>query len=278
MNAKKKGGNGYVFANYQDINLLKRQSELSLAMKYCQFTSELSIVLQPQYSTHGDIVGSEALVRWQSPSLGFISPAEFIPLAEKSGTIIALGNWMLNKACALIAQKRLLSKKSSPVSVNISAKQIAQPNFVDNLLLTLDHYQVPYSELLLELTESALVADLQLVVGKMAFLKTKGILFSIDDFGTGYSSLSYIHHLPITELKVDKCFVDDIKNETDEVPIINTILQMAKSLNLRVVAEGVESEAQLKYLAAHHCDVIQGYYFSKPLSASHWLALFQDEH
>ncbi|TMM45391.1 bifunctional diguanylate cyclase/phosphodiesterase [Colwellia ponticola] len=278
VNAKRKGGNSYVFANYKDINLLKRQSELSLAMKCCQFTSELSIVLQPQYSTQGDIVGSEALVRWQSPSLGFVSPAEFISLAEKSGTIIALGNWMLNEACALIAQKRLLSKKSSPVSVNISAKQIAQPNFIDNLLLTLDKYQIPYSELLLELTESALVSDLQLVVGKMELLKIKGILFSIDDFGTGYSSLSYIHHLPITELKVDKCFVDDIKNEFDEVPIINTILQMAKSLKLRVVAEGVESEAQLNYLAAHDCDVIQGYYFSKPLSSSQWLALWQDKH
>jgi len=273
FNAKKKGGNTYIFANNTDTNLLRRQSELSLAMKSSQFTSELSIVLQPQYSTQGIMVGSEALVRWQSPSLGFVSPAEFIPLAEKNGAIIALGNWIINKACALIAQKRLLSNKSCPVSVNISAKQIAQPSFINNLLFTLDKYQVPYSELLLELTESALVADLKLVVGKMELLKTKGILFSIDDFGTGYSSLSYIHHLPITELKVDKCFVDNIKNDTDDVPIINTILQMAKSLKLRVVAEGVESQAQLNYLAAHGCDVIQGYYFSKPLPAAKWLKL-----
>lgn len=276
VNAKSKGGNNYVFASNNDTNLLKRHSELSLAMKSNQFTRELDVVLQPQYCTNGDIVGSEALVRWESPSLGCVSPVEFIPLAEKSGAIIELGNWIINKVCLLLAQRRLCSKKTCPVSVNISAKQIAQPNFIDNLLLTLDKYQIPYSEILLELTESALVADLKLVVSKMELLKTKGILFSIDDFGTGYSSLSYIHHLPIAELKIDKCFVDDIKNEIDDVPLINTVLQMAKSLKLRVVAEGVESKVQLNYLATHGCDVIQGYYFSKPLTSVQWLALWQD--
>ena len=277
FNAKNKGGDNYVFASNNDTCSLKRHSELSLAMKSNLFIRELNIVLQPQYSTQGKIVGSEALVRWQSASLGGISPVEFIPLAEKNGAIIELGNWIIDKTCSLLAQRRMFSKETSPISVNISAKQIAQPNFVDNLLTSLDNYQVPYSELVLELTESALVTDLKLVVSKMELLKSKGILCSIDDFGTGYSSLNYIHHLPIIELKIDKCFVDDIKNETDDVPIINTILQMAKSLKLRVVAEGVESKAQLNYLADHGCDVIQGYYFSKPLNSTQWLDKWKEK-
>ena len=275
FNAKNKGGNDYVFASNNDTDLLRRHSELSLAMKSKQFIHELKIVLQPQYSTDGNIVGSEALVRWHSSALGFISPAEFIPLAEKNGAIIDLGNWIIEKSCVLIAQRRIFTKESSPVSVNISAKQIAQPNFVEKLLFNLEKYNIPHSELLLELTESALVTDLKLVVSKMNLLKRKGILFSIDDFGTGYSSLSYIHHLPIKELKIDKCFVDDIKNEIDEVPIINTILQMAKSLKLRVVAEGVETLEQLNYLTSNGCDVIQGYYFSKPLDTVRWLELWE---
>jgi diguanylate cyclase (GGDEF)-like protein/PAS domain S-box-containing protein len=275
FNVKSQGGNNYLYASNNDTNLLKRHSELSLAMKSNRFASELNIVLQPQYSITGDIVGSEALVRWESASLGFVSPSEFIPLAEKNGAIIELGNWMIDKACILLSQRRIFSKKSSPISVNISAKQIAQPDFIDNLLKNLDKYKIPYSELLLELTESALITDLKLVVSKMKLLKRKGIIFAIDDFGTGYSSLSYIHHLPIKVLKIDKCFVDNIKNEIDEVPIINTILQMAKSLKLKVVAEGVESKEQLNYLATNGCDVIQGYYFSKPLTSIQWLDIWE---
>ena len=138
----------------------------------------------------------------------------------------------------------------------------------------LDQCKISYSELTLEITENALIADFDLVISKMEFLKQKGIHFSIDDFGTGYSSLSYIHHLPISELKIDKYFVDDIKNAVDEVPIINTIIQLAKSLNLKVVAKGVESKEQLDYLRQHKCDVIQGYYFSKPLNPEQWLDIW----
>ncbi|MBA6349855.1 EAL domain-containing protein [Colwellia sp. BRX8-9] len=276
--AKKQGGNCYVFADSNEASILKRHSELSMAMKNNKFTSELAIVLQPQYSPYGDIVGSEVLVRWFSSIAGFVSPGEFIPLAEKNGAIIELGEWVIDKACILLSQRRLFSTSSSPISVNISAKQIAQPNFVDKLRTKLDEYKIPYSEMVLEITESALIADFDLVIGKMQLLKNKGFHFSIDDFGTGYSSLSYIHHLPISELKIDKCFVDDIKNSTDEVPIINTIIQMAKSLHLKVVAEGVECKAQLDYLKQHGCDVIQGYYFSKPLEPEEWLDNWALEH
>ena len=271
FNAKKQGGNCYVFAASHDADILKRHSELSQAMLSKWFTQELSLVLQPQYSTDGVMVGSESLVRWHSKLRGYISPVEFIPLAEKNGAIIALGDWVIDKTCLLLSQRRMLSTLSSPISINISVKQIAQPHFCDNLLAKLDQYKIPYSELALELTENVLIADFNLVISKMKFLKQKGIYFSIDDFGTGYSSLSYIHHLPILALKIDKLFVDDIKNAIDEVPIINTIILLAKSLNLKVVAEGVEYKYQLDYLKKHECDVIQGYYFSKPLKPDKWL-------
>jgi PAS domain S-box-containing protein/diguanylate cyclase (GGDEF)-like protein len=273
-NAKKQGGNCFVFAVSDEVDILKRHSELSQAMKGDQFTHELSLVLQPQYSTDGVMVASESLVRWKSGMLGFVSPKEFITLAEKTGAIIALGDWVIDKTCLLLSKRRAFSTTSSPISINISVKQIVQPLFCSKLLAKLDQYKIPYSELTLELTESALIADFNLVISKMKFLKLKGIHFSIDDFGTGYSSLSYIHNLPISELKIDKSFVDDIKNTVDEVPIINTIIQLAHSLDLKVVAEGVEYKEQLDYLKEHKCDVIQGYYFSKPLNPEQWLDIW----
>ena len=273
-NAKRQGGNCFVFAVSDEVDILKRHSELSQAMKCDQFTHELSLVLQPQYSTDGAMIGSEVLLRWQSAMLGCVSPKEFIPLAEKTGAIIALGDWVIDKTCLLLSNKREFSTILSPVSINVSVKQIVQPLFCSKLLAKLDQYKISYSELTLEITESALIADFNLVISKMKFLKLKGIHFSIDDFGTGYSSLSYIHKLPISELKIDKSFVDDIKNSVDEVPIINTIIQLAHSLNLKVVAEGVEYKEQLDYLKEHKCDVIQGYYFAKPLNPEQWLDIW----
>lgn len=269
--AKQQGGNCIVYAENSEIAILKRHSELSLAIKNTNFYNELSIVLQPQYSCRGKIVGSEVLVRWHSNSLGWISPAEFIPLAEKSNDIISLGSWVINEACYLLAERKKISKNVSPISINLSSKQIAQPNFISNLLFIVDKHKISYSELMLEITESALIADFDLVIDKIKTLKKKGFKFSIDDFGTGYSSLSYIHLLPISELKIDKCFIDDIKDAHTSIPIINTIIQMAHSLKLKVVAEGVESKYQLEYLSKHSCDVIQGYYFSKPLISEKWL-------
>jgi diguanylate cyclase (GGDEF)-like protein/PAS domain S-box-containing protein len=276
-NAKRQGGNCFGFAVSDEVDILKRQSELSQAMMCDQFTHELGLVLQPQYSTDGVMVGSEALVRWQSAILGFVSPKEFIPLAEKTGAIIALGDWIIDKTCLLISQRRVFSTISSPVSINISVKQIVQPLFCSKLLAKLDQYNIPYAELTLEITESALIADFNLVISKMKFLKLKGIHFSIDDFGTGYSSLSYIHKLPISELKIDKSFVDDIKNSVDEVPIINTIIQLAHPLDLKVVGEGVEHKEQLHYLKENKCDVIQGYYFAKPLNPEQWLDIWASQ-
>ncbi len=270
-NAKLKGGNQIAFAESQEMAYLKRHSELTLAMKNKNFLNELFLVVQPQFDTSGVMVGSEALVRWQSPFLGFVSPAEFIPLAEVNGKIIELGNWVIENVCILISQRRKFSDENSPISINISAKQIAQPNFTRDLLSSLDRYYIPYSAIILELTESMLVADFNLVRSKMQFLKEKGVHFSLDDFGTGYSSLSYIQSLPISELKIDKSFIDVISPINTSVPIVNSIIQMAKALNLKIVAEGVETQFQLDYLKEQGCEIIQGYLFSKPLDVKSWL-------
>ncbi len=275
--AKDNGGHCVSSAERHEIDLLIRHSQLMIAMKNKHFTDELGLVIQPQFNLHGVVVGSEALVRWNSAEYGLISPAEFIPLAEQNGKIIPIGEWVLVKACELLAQRNRDSVHHSPISVNISAKQFAQPNFCEFLIQTLDTYQVPYNELVLELTESMLISDYDLITSRMIFLKEKGICFSLDDFGTGYSCLSSIQNLPISELKIDKSFVDEIQNEHDEVAIVNTIIQMAKILKLNIVAEGVESSYQLDYLVKQGCKTIQGYLFSKPLNEEKWLALFNSK-
>ncbi len=270
-NAKLKGGNQWSYAESKEMAYLKRHSQLTIEMQKPKFVNELFLVVQPQFDTKGKMVGSEALIRWRSQELGFISPAEFIPLAENNGKILDVGNWVIDKVCTLLAQRRLFSESNNPISINVSAKQIAQPSFADSLISKLAKYNIPHSEVILELTESTLVADFNLVISKMRYLKERGIHFSLDDFGTGYSSLSYIQSLPISELKIDKAFIDEIQNEHQEVPIVNSIIQMAKALDLKIVAEGVETSEQLAYLNKKGCEVIQGYLFSKPLNIEHWL-------
>ena len=275
--AKSKGGNGYVFAEAEETNALKRQSQISLAMMKDDFINELSLAIQPQYSANGKIIGSEALVRWNSSNLGFVPPDEFIQIAEKNGRIIKVGEWVLEKVCQIVSQKLSFSSDRTSVSVNISAKQIAQPNFEQFILACLEKYQIPHHMLLLELTETALVADLELVLAKMNNLKKHKLNFSIDDFGTGYSSLKYIKYLPISELKIDKSFVDDIQDDSAIIPIVNAIIQMAQSLNLSLVAEGVETKTQVNYLKSYGCETYQGYYFSKPISCEEWLQKWPKE-
>lgn len=273
VTAKKQGGACVAVAQQHEIKQLVRHSELEIAMKKPEFIDELGLLVQPQYDVFGEISGSEALVRWYCADYGLVSPAEFIPLAEANGKIVRIGEWVINKACEMLVKRKAISELSYPLSVNISAKQIAQPNFCEFLLGTLARHQVSTNEMILELTETTLISDYELIIERMVYLKEQGISFSLDDFGTGYSCLSYIQQLPISELKIDKSFVDRITNEHDEVAIVDTIIQMAKTLKLNIVAEGVESPHQLAYLKAHGCETIQGYLFSKPLDETRWLAL-----
>lgn len=226
----------------------------------------LHLAFQPQICNDGGVTGVEALLRWQHPTRGPVSPAEFIPVAESSGLIIACGEWVLEQACAQLKRwegdplTRALS-----VAVNVSAHQIRHPDFVEQVKRALQRTGADASKLKLELTESSLVADTEATVDKMKALKALGISFSLDDFGTGFSSLSYLRRLPLDQLKIDRSFVCDVVTDTNAAVITRSIIALGQSLALEVIAEGVESEQQRQFLAAHGCTVYQGYLFSKPL-------------
>ncbi|MEL0169776.1 MAG: EAL domain-containing protein [Pseudomonadaceae bacterium] len=265
---------GHFFLGPVAIEEYSRQKAIKLAIHKAILNDEFSIVLQPQYRGPCTITSSEALVRWTSSSLGFVSPAEFIPIAEETDDIVLIGDWVIEKVCQLLAG---LAKKSveTRVAINISAKQIVQTDFEQKLKECTQKYGVSPSSLMLELTETTLVSDIDLVKRKMKTLTQAGYSFSIDDFGTGYSSLSYIKELPISELKIDKYFVDGIGKAEGVAAtnIVNVVIDMAKALKLEVVAEGVETQDQLNYLIGRGCDVIQGYLLSKPIPEAQWIEL-----
>lgn len=253
-------------AEYERAKLIKHGVQNALK------DNEFQIVLQPQYTFENQIFCSEALLRWNSNTLGFISPAEFIPLAEETDDIILIGDWVIEKVCKLL---RYLAQSGikTRIAINISGKQIVQSDFEDKLLAVIEKYSISPDSLMLELTETSLVSDIELVRLKMLSLAKSGFLFSVDDFGTGYSSLTYIKELPLSELKIDKYFVDSIGLEDGiaGTNIVNVIIDMAKTLKLEVVAEGVETQQQYEYLQKRGCDTVQGYFLSKPLSIDDWL-------
>lgn len=253
------------FDRYLDI-----KSKLEQAIE----RDELSIVLQPQVTHDGTVSSFEALVRWYSKELGPVSPSEFIPIAEESYAICEIGDIVLRKTLSVISNFVKSGLKTS-IAINISARQIVVPDFINSLLSRVNQYGIPPHMLMLELTETALVVDIELVKETMLELARFGFRFSIDDFGTGYSSLAYLKVLPISELKIDKYFVDDIGKDFDgkAAQIVDAIIEMAKALNVTCIAEGVESEEQLKYLIGKGCEKFQGYYFSRPEPEAHWAGI-----
>ncbi|PKO53623.1 MAG: diguanylate cyclase, partial [Betaproteobacteria bacterium HGW-Betaproteobacteria-20] len=208
-------------------------------------------------------------IRWQHPEKGLISPAVFIPLAEETGLILPIGYWVLETACKqLKAWSSHLKTKPLLLAVNVSAKQFHQANFVAQVLEVLDHTGADPTRLKLELTESLLVENIDTTIKKMAQLKAKGVNFSLDDFGTGFSSLTYLKRLPIDQLKIDQSFVRDILSDPNDASIVRTIITLGESLGLSVIAEGVETEEQRKFLITNGCHNYQGYLFSKPVPVS----------
>ncbi len=242
--------------------LTARQIELRKALA----RGQLVLFYQPQVDAERGVVGAEALVRWRHPTRGLVMPGEFIPLAERTGLILPLGDWVLAEACRqleLWASEPALSRLV--LSVNVSAAQLHQDDFVSRVIDTLQTSGVAPGRLRLELTESVLVEDLQSIAAKLAALKSQGVTLSLDDFGTGFSSLSYLKRLPLHELKIDKSFVQDLMDDGDDT-IIESMLGLGRSLGLLVIAEGVETEAQWRYLRDRGCHLFQGYLFSPPLT------------
>lgn len=226
--------------------------------------NQLELYYQPQVDTNGTIWGAEALLRWHHPTRGLVPPNEFIPLAEQTGLILPLGDWVLKAGCAQLevwAKKPELSHLS--LSVNVSAEQFHQPDFVKQTILAAG--KISANKLKLELTESSLVKDIESIINKMGVLKAAGIGFALDDFGTGYSSLNYLKRLPLDILKIDKSFVHDVLIDENDAAIATTITTLGNSLGLKVVAEGVETKEQRAFLIENGCTSFQGYLFSPPL-------------
>ena len=214
----------------------------------------------------GRWIGAEALIRWNHPRRGLIFPDGFIPMAEETGLILPLGNWVLETACGQIASWAKRSETAElAVSINISARQLRQPEFVDQVLTALDRTGADPHRLELELTESMLVDDIKEVIAKMIVLKSHGLRFSLDDFGTGYSSLTYLKRLPLDRLKIDRSFVRDILVDQSSGAIAQTIISLSKAMGLPVIAEGVETEEQREFLEKLGCHAFQGYLFSRPV-------------
>ncbi|MES2104143.1 MAG: EAL domain-containing protein [Pseudomonadota bacterium] len=221
---------------------------------------------QAQVISGGGVIGAEVLVRWLHPQRGLISPADFIPLAEETGLILPLGYWVLETACAQLASWAVRPQMAQlSIAVNVSARQFSQPDFVDQVLAVLKRTGADANRLKLELTETLLVDNVQDTIEKMFALKAKGVGFSLDDFGTGYSSLSYLKKLPLDQLKIDQSFVRDVLIDPNDAAIAKTIVALAQSLGLGVIAEGVETEAQRDFLASAGCYCYQGYFFSRPV-------------
>nr|WP_326531117.1 EAL domain-containing protein [Rhodoferax sp.] len=222
---------------------------------------------QPQVVGAGRVTGVEALVRWQHPQRGMVSPAEFIPLAEEIGLILPIGQWVLETACSqLAAWASDTAMAHLTIAVNVSARQFKQADFVDTVRSTLARTHATPRLLKLELTESMLVDDIEAVIAKMGELKAHGVSFSLDDFGTGYSSLAYLKRLPLDQLKIDQGFVRNIVNDPNDAAIAKMVVALAESMGLSVIAEGVELQAQADFLAHQGCHAYQGYLFSKPLT------------
>jgi diguanylate cyclase (GGDEF)-like protein/PAS domain S-box-containing protein len=237
------------------------ETDMRLAMQDNQF----HLYYQVQVNTGGCAVGAEVLLRWIHPQRGYISPAEFIPLAEESGLIAALGMWVLRESCKTLANwannpetQRLI------LAVNVSAKQFSQEDFVEQIKTILDETAINPRRLKLEITESIILANVDYIIDIMNSLRELGISFSMDDFGTGYSSLSYLQRLPLSQLKIDQSFVRDLAIDSNDAAIIRTILALGSSLGISVVAEGVETQQQCDYLLSSGCQIFQGYLFGKP--------------
>src|SRR5215510_15133846 len=267
--AKVQGGSNYQFYTAGGTTRALKQLVLESNLRSALDRAEFIVHYQPQVDVRGfHLVGMEALVRWQHPSLGLLYPSEFVSLAEDSGLIIAMGDFVMRTACAQTKAWQDAGLTPLRLSVNFSARQFQQPTFIADVSHILKETNLDPRWLELELTESSIMKDPEEAIEKLHELKLMGIKVAIDDFGTGYSSLNYLKRFPIDTLKIDKSFVADICKDPHDTAIVRAIINLGHALDVTVVAEGVETKEQLQYLSALECDVVQGFLFSKALSAT----------
>jgi len=267
--AKDNGRNNFQFYRSEMQEAADKRLEIEKNLRSAIRLEQFSLSYQPQFNHLKQITGAEILLRWNVPELGFVSPAKFIPIAEEAGLIVEIGYWIFRESFLQIKTwlETGVLKQDQHISINISSKQFKEVDFFQKLTELVAETQVNASVIILELTESVFLKNIDHTIEKMLQLRSLGFTFSIDDFGTGYSSLAYLKRLPLNELKIDKAFVDDIEHDDNDKVIVETIISMARHLRLRVIAEGVETEAQLDFLKTQGCFHYQGYLFSKPLDS-----------
>ncbi|RZA05762.1 MAG: bifunctional diguanylate cyclase/phosphodiesterase, partial [Moraxellaceae bacterium] len=250
--------------------------ELEKSMRLALERKEFLLHYQLQVDRNGKPTGAEALIRWNHSEHGMISPAAFIPLAEETGMILPIGQWVLETACVqLVEWAKAPHTRQWSMAVNVSLSQFAHPDFVANVTQALQKTGANPYQLKLELTESMLAKDVEEVIVKMFEIKALGVTFSLDDFGTGYSSLSYLKRLPLDQLKIDQTFVRDLLTDSNDATIARTVVALGHSLGLKVIAEGVETAEQRNALADMGCDAYQGYYFARPVAVRDLAAAVQ---
>jgi len=266
--AKKSGGDDYRFYTEDMNSKASKQFALETSLRHAIDNQEFVLHYQPRLAVDSlKITGVEALVRWQHPQLGLLSPIEFIPLAEDNGLILPIGEWVLRTACRQNREWQERGFTPMRVGVNVSARQFHQQHLAELVLQILEETGLAPEYLDLELTESSIMSNAEATIDVLTRLKAMDVTISIDDFGTGFSSLSYLKRLPIDALKIDKSFVRDVTTDPDDAALVMAIVTLAHNLRLQVVAEGVETEEQLRFLHLLRCDAVQGYLFSKPLPA-----------
>ena len=273
--AKERGKNRAVFFDplLQKAMLERNAMEYDLKDAVLNL-SQFTLYHQPQVTYDGKIVGTEALLRWEHPRRGLVMPGDFIPMAEGNGLIVVIGDWVLQMACAQLAAWANDPQMSHlTIAVNVSARQFCEPHFVQSVTEIMQTYGIGPGKLKIELTESQLSANVDEIIGKMNELKKHGITFSLDDFGTGYSGLSYLHDLHIDYIKIDQSFVGRVNELPDSTRILDCVLDLARKLSLSIVAEGVETNAQLDYLNKNNIVFLQGYYFYKPVTFTEFVMI-----
>ncbi|KUM54062.1 EAL domain-containing protein [Rheinheimera sp. EpRS3] len=277
--AKERGRNSVRFFNQQMQADVSARSDIATGLRQALLQDEFVLYFQPQLERNLGVVGAEVLLRWQHPEHGMIVPASFIPVAESSGQILQIGRWVLEKSCLQLAEwARHKDTAHWYLAVNISARQLHSSAFVQEVISALEQSGAAPEKLVLELTESQLLQDIDTIIDKMQQLNTLGVRFSLDDFGTGYSSLSYLKLLPLKQLKIDRSFVRDLLTDPNDKAIIKTILALGQSLELSVIAEGVETEAQYSKLLHLGCQQFQGYFFGEPMPQTSFITRYRQRH
>ena len=277
--AKDNGRNCLQFFNPDIDSTLKERLTLENALHQALKRDQFTVYYQPQVDVRSNqIIGAEALIRWQHPEKGLVPPASFIPLAEETGLIVEIGHWLLERVCQQLSEWHQAGYTGFQVSANLSALQVQQSGFNEEIANMLARYAVPPESLELELTESMIMRNADETIATLEQLHHTGFQISVDDFGTGYSSLSYLKRFPLDKLKIDRSFVTDITSDPDDAMICRTIISMAHNLNLKVIAEGVETKEQLALLRSYGCELYQGHLFSRPRPASDIPALIRDSH